>query len=970
MFHIWLAPLLLAPAIANAQLIVGVDDATEGIWNMNPSNNSVQTFLPGHAGTSLATDEVNRILYFMSNTVQLWKWDYSTPGNTPVFIASLTSATSSPFISMNGIGFNSANGKLYSSRSLQSGSDPEGFYEIDPATGIATNRIATPAATYDWGGIDRDASTGRFFANGDPGVSGTSTPGIFEVNFTTNTFTQIAPYPAGATDMDGLAAGNGKIYMVEDRAVQAGGRIHVYNTITGSYEAPLMVPWFFTETFSGGTYSPTLAAALAQVPEPTTAGALAVGATALLARRRRKKTRRRAATLVAGAVAVGSVCATDANAQLVMATDGLNEGMYMTDLATVRPTNQFPLPANIATWQQIFAGRAIRGMAADEPNRMLYWLDQTVEGAQVASTLWKMSYDTLAPQRVGIVRNATSGFDMGFMGLAIDTVNQKMYGTYNIGGTPGEGIYEITNYLTPSGNSVSASPRLLYNTLPGGETAYDLSSLDYDPVTNKVYGINNDGDQLGRGLYSFDLAGGTIALIVKSPDYRRIENDFDGLATGGGKAFFTTDEEGFVYVYDFALSTFTDFLSPVLEGDLFGGAAYAPGLVPEPTALAALALPAIGLLRRRKRNSTNREINVSNFGLLGRRNMRHHHVCTVAALAVATGISSMALAAVEVKPIVLEGYNVPGVGNIQSGFGASETHAVNNSGRWVVESDTDNANTDTDGVIVTGTGFSLPPLTLLLRHQDAVTAPAGATISSFDSVTINNSGNSAYNHFLDFTTGGNDDSGVYFNNTLVIQESSFATASGLSADTPYIGFNDVKLNNNNQMMLMGNVDDSAIASTVDNVLVRIEPGTFAQTLYAKEGDSFFTFAATGFTTGVHSSAFNDSAQYLTSVDTADANTATDGAVIRFDGPSGHVVLAREGSPSAVAGRNWGTIFDVPLDMNNSGAWVMRGDLDGATTDDSLIVKNGTDVIAREGSSLASIGGVFTFTSFGTGGVAI
>ena len=196
------------------------------------------------------------------------------PGNTPVFIANLTSATSSPFLSMNGIGFDSTSGKLFGSRSLDSSAGPEGFYEIDPNTGFSTNRIATPATTYDWGGIDRDASTGKFYANGDPGVSGTSTPGIFEVDFNTEHVHANRAIPGRRdSDMDGLAAGNGMIYMVEDRAVQTGGKIHVYNTITGSYEAPLQVPWFFTETFSGGTYSPTLAAALANVPEPTAGAA-------------------------------------------------------------------------------------------------------------------------------------------------------------------------------------------------------------------------------------------------------------------------------------------------------------------------------------------------------------------------------------------------------------------------------------------------------------------------------------------------------------------------------------------------------------------------------------------------------------------------------------------------------------------------------------------------------------------------
>jgi hypothetical protein len=322
-----------------------------------------------------------------------------------------------------------------------------------------------------------------------------------------------------------------------------------------------------------------------------------------------------------------------------------------------------------------------------------------------------------------------------------------------------------------------------------------------------------------------------------------------------------------------------------------------------------------------------------------------------------------------IHPIVLEGYNVPGVGNIPSGFGASENFAVNNSGQWIVEADTDNANTAIDGVIVKGTGFSLPPLALHLQHGQLVTLPAGANISSFDSATINNSGNNSYNHFLGNTGAGTNDSGIYFNNTLLIQESNISTATGFSANTPYIGWFETYMNNSNQIFMIASVDDSAIASTVDRALVRVDQGPFAETVYAKEGDLFFGFAAAEFGTGPHTTAFNDSAQALYSVDTTDASTTTDGGIFRDDGTT-RTLLAREGSPSAVAGRNWGTLIGVALDMNNSGDWAMRGDIDGATTDDSMIVKNGTAVIAREGASLPAIGGVFTFTSFGSGNVQI
>jgi hypothetical protein len=101
----------------------------------------------------------------------------------------------------------------------------------------------------------------------------------------------------------------------------------------------------------------------------------------------------------------------------------------------------------------------------------------------------------------------------------------------------------------------------------------------------------------------------------------------------------------------------------------------------------------------------------------------------------------------------------------------------------------------------------------------------------------------------------------------------------------------------------------------------------------------------------------------------DGDTLDDGAIFQYDG-STLQQLAREGDASAVAGRNWGTLIGVPLDVNNSGEWVMRGDLDGATTDDSLIVKNGAEVIAREGDPVPAAVGAFTFTNFGTGAVAI
>jgi len=85
------------------------------------------------------------------------------------------------------------------------------------------------------------------------------------------------------------------------------------------------------------------------------------------------------------------------------------------------------------------------------------------------------------------------------------------------------------------------------------------------------------------------------------PTYRRLETDIDGLAAGDGKAFLTTDEPGVVYIYDLVANTgqYTDFLSPILTDGLFAGAAFAPGLIPEP-ASAAWIIGALALGRRRR----------------------------------------------------------------------------------------------------------------------------------------------------------------------------------------------------------------------------------------------------------------------------------------------------------------------------------------------------------------------------------
>jgi len=343
-------------------------------------------------------------------------------------------------------------------------------------------------------------------------------------------------------------------------------------------------------------------------------------------------------------------------------------------------------------------------------------------------------------------------------------------------------------------------------------------------------------------------------------------------------------------------------------------------------------------------------------------------IAVILALSVVTAGSAYAgPPPVSISPIVLEGDLVTGVGNISSGFGASENHSVNDFGEWLVETDTNNPNSAIDGLILRGTGFN--PGALFLQQGQAMVSPAGATLSSFDSVNINNPGNTSYNHFLANTGGTNNDSGIYYNDDLLIQESNIATAAGFGPNTPYIGFFETKINNNNLVAVMASIDDPNVASTVDRAIVTVNPFSFVQTRILGEGDQTLVAlrSITDFETGPHDMALNDSGHIMFVAD-LDGATTDDSVTARYNG-SGFDILMREGQPSAVGGRNWGSA-PVAINMNNSGAWAALADLDGTTTDDAVIVRNGVDVIAREGMSLASIGGVFNFTSFGSGSINI
>ena len=198
----------------------------------------------------------------------------------------------------------------------------------------------------------------------------------------------------------------------------------------------------------------------------------------------------------------------------------------------------------------------------------------------------------------------------------------------------------------------------------------------------------------------------------------------------------------------------------------------------------------------------------------------------------------------------------------------------------------------------------------------------------------------------------------------MIQESDISTAPQFSPGTPYLGFFDAKLNDSNLMLVVASVDDPGVAGTVDRAIVRIQMdaagGLLSEQVVAKEGDILAqqTNPVADFGTGPHQSACNNAGQALFFADLA-GPTDVDGAIYLDD-----ALVAQEGAPAPVTGRNYEFLSGRGMDLNRHGQLFFKANIDGPTQDDEMLVRNG-QVFIRERDTLPGLG-LFTLTGFGTG----
>lgn len=322
------------------------------------------------------------------------------------------------------------------------------------------------------------------------------------------------------------------------------------------------------------------------------------------------------------------------------------------------------------------------------------------------------------------------------------------------------------------------------------------------------------------------------------------------------------------------------------------------------------------------------------------------------------GALAVPAATQSIQTLVLQGDAVPGVGAITR----IDTLAINDAGDWLVEADTDHSDTNADTVLLFNGA-------LFLREGQAMGAPVGATLNGLDDLWLNNHGNQSHNLFLSNTGSTSNDSGVYWNDVLVLQEGTISNATAFTPGTPYIGFFGTKINDANQIAVLASVDDPNIASTVDRALVIFDVdgagNLLAETVLVMEADVLpgQTEAVTDMSTGPHEWAFSNNGELMYVALLAGA-TATNNAIY-IDG----TLIAQKGDPSPVPGFDYSGFTTTKLDLSSNGLHhVFSASLSGPTATNALIVRNGSKLV-QKGESVPAIA-PFVLTTFGSGPIQI
>jgi len=273
MRNLSLALLAFAAVGANAQLIVGNDQSgTASIYHIDVNTGAATVLYSSSTSEAkpwgMAYDGATNTLYW-NNGATLYSSPFSMSGLTPTTLGTMMfNAATVNFVAL---GFR--NGNLLGTRNIAT----EAVYEISPTT-LMASQLYVHASAFDHGGLDVDATNGNLYGLSDSTTGGQGR-GLYEIDTVGQTETFKAPYPAGETDIDGLAVHNGLAYYVTDGPNTTQANFYVFDVATGTQVGLLASPFTGSGTFSAATFVPEA------IPEPATMALLGLGAAALIRRR-------------------------------------------------------------------------------------------------------------------------------------------------------------------------------------------------------------------------------------------------------------------------------------------------------------------------------------------------------------------------------------------------------------------------------------------------------------------------------------------------------------------------------------------------------------------------------------------------------------------------------------------------------------------------------------------------------------
>ena len=247
--------LAMAATVANAQLIVGNDQSGAAtIWNVDPES-GVATALYTASDNSakpwgMAYDGATNTLYW-NNGSNLYSSPFG-PTLTPTLLGTMMYSGST--VNFVGLGFH--DGLLYGTRNITT----EAVYKIDPEALTAEQLYVYPSS-FDFGGLEFDPMTGILYGLSDSAPSG-SVRGLYEIDLEAQTTAFKAPYPAGETDIDGLAVYDGIAYYVTDGPNTTQANFYTFDVGSGSQLGTIPSPFTGSGTFCAATYIPEPASAL------------------------------------------------------------------------------------------------------------------------------------------------------------------------------------------------------------------------------------------------------------------------------------------------------------------------------------------------------------------------------------------------------------------------------------------------------------------------------------------------------------------------------------------------------------------------------------------------------------------------------------------------------------------------------------------------------------------------------------